>query len=95
MSKEDIKFGLIKELVHEDFYEYKNPFNGKDEYALGKEMHELAGFEVPIITYCPLSDIAYYNGGEFCIINKKCNGPDELRGFIEAIDFLFNKGLIK
>jgi len=88
----EIFLDVVQEHVHEDFYKYSNPFTGNTEYALGKKKDSFLNEEFPIITFNPISTEASYGDGS---INKKCKGPDELKCFIEAIDFLFDTSLIK
>ena len=83
----------IQDNVNEDFYIHRNPFDGKDCLGLGTRLSEMLKQEFPEIIYEPEAKTMFYNGGEFCLVFRVCETYEEMKEFINSINFLFKLDL--
>ncbi len=85
----------MKEQELEDlgFKKTNDPFTKKQVWVLGKENVDICGeiCALPVFYYNIEKQTIKIHRGEFSIIQRKCETIEDVRKFVECINFLFNK----
>jgi len=70
-------------------------FTGNNMLTLGEEEVDLFGVKtkLPIIYYNIETQICSFNQDEFSIIRRECKTEEDIRKFVECINFLRNYSL--
>lgn len=85
-----------QDLTSLGFKEANDLFSEKKVWILGKEIQEICGNlrEVPMLYYNMESQTCKISRGEFCVIHRICKTEEEIREFINCINFLFNISIV-
>jgi hypothetical protein len=80
-------------LVDLGFDNSLSPYTGKKAWTLGQmETVDYMGFHAntPVVYYIIETQTCRTIGGQFTIIDRKCETEDEIKKFVECIKFLLN-----
>lgn len=78
------------------FSEIFDVFTGKKVWVLGEEDTEICGkpCKLPILYYNIETQTCKVSRGEFCVVQRECKSEEEIRKFVESINFLFRISVV-
>jgi hypothetical protein len=78
------------------FSEILDVFTGKQVWVLGEEDTEICGnpCKLPILYYNIETQTCKVVRGEFCVVQRECKSEEEIRKFVESINFLFHISVV-
>ena len=78
------------------FKEIVDVFSSKQVWVLGEEDTEICGnsCKLPILYYNTETQTCKVVRGEFCVVQRECKTEEEIRKFVEAINFLFHISVV-
>ena len=78
------------------FKEILDSFSGKQVWVLDEEDTEICGnpCKLPILYYNIEIQTCKVVMGEFCVVQRECKSEEEIRKFVESINFLFHISVV-
>jgi hypothetical protein len=78
------------------FKEILDVFSGRQVWVLGEEDTEICGnpCRLPILYYNIETQTCKVSRGEFCVVQRECKSEEEIRKFVESINFLFHISVV-
>ena len=86
----------VENLTDLGFKEIVDVFSSKQVWVLGEEDTEICGnsCKLPILYYNTETQTCKVVRGEFCVVQRECKTEEEIRKFVEAINFLFHISVV-